>query len=189
MMKKGPCTFWTKEELDYLKYRYEDQSVSYAKIAEEMGVNKKCLVSTARRYKFKRELKIKRYTSWNEEECAEIRNYWEDTKLTAEEIGKKFSVSKSSIIGLAHKRGWKSRRKNTIRTTIQINWKPSSSYVPEEYMKGRKTGLELKPNECHCVVGNPKDYKGKIYCGKPVYKGCYCKEHSDKFFVAHSLAS
>lgn len=42
------------------------------------------------------------------EQKVEIRHLWERTPMTAKEIGLKFGVSSSTIIGMAHRRGWTS---------------------------------------------------------------------------------
>lgn len=40
---------------------------------------------------------------------AELRHAWENSKLTASEIGRLYGISKNTIIGLARRNGWRPR--------------------------------------------------------------------------------
>lgn len=47
-----------------------------------------------------------RVTTLSEEQLQEARRLWTEEPTTATEIGLRFGVSKNTIIGLAHRRGW-----------------------------------------------------------------------------------
>ena len=48
---------------------------------------------------------------------ARIRELWEDGEVTAADIGRKFGLSKSAVIGLAQRRGWHPRGTDRLVST------------------------------------------------------------------------
>ena len=85
----------------------------------------------------------------------QIKYYWENTELTAEAIGKKFSLSKNAIVGLVHRRGWKSRKEEDDTGTFdyrinelnRIMDEALERYrnIPNKYVPMKKSNLIVYP--------------------------------------------
>jgi GcrA cell cycle regulator len=102
--------------------------------------------------------------TWTPEKTVEVRRLWLEGKLTAEAIAQKFGVTRSAVIGKAHRLGLPMRRPGKV--------------------KSREEGeilitLENKDEkQCAWPMGDPKG-QDFHFCGEEVVPGkSYCKRHS-----------
>lgn len=177
-MKKGPTTFWTEAENEFFKSIFV--AGDYKNAATIMGVS----VVSAQRRAAKLGL-IKQHTKISQEETESIRILWENTVLTTKEISKKTNKTSGSLRRLAKKNGWKNRK---LVTNQKFIFKPTehreheSVDLPPEI--GTATMLELNPRtQCAHITGGYGEDGSPKCCGRPIYRGSYCKEHYERFYI------
>lgn len=141
--------------------------------------------------------------AWTEAEIAEVKELWYAEELTADEIGRRFGVSRNAIIGLSNRRGWAGRslgepRAKKFPPTIAYNDEtdtpvakgppvtPAPAPVPQTTpppppppRPSRSSAAGLwRPDSCQWIEGDPRrDAK----CGGRIARtgAAYC---------AHNLA-
>jgi hypothetical protein len=120
-----------------------------------------------------------------------------------------YNFTRNSIVGLIHRAGLTieqktearrrrppaPRRKREHRSVLRIVkagygngmrvTKSVASEMPSfeciDVAPLNKTLLELGPNDCRHIAGDPRD--GVLYCGRPIHQRSYCAAHFSRCYI------
>lgn len=108
-----------------------------------------------------------RSVKYSDELKKELKKLWASGMKTAD-ISRKLKISKNAVIGLAHRIGVKNRP-SPLKNPPTVQVKPPSPGV----------------KSCEWIEGDP----GTAKCGKPLFRGSYCKKHADRAYAKPTSAS
>ena len=115
---------------------------------------------------------------WTEEKVSELTKLW-DEGITTGEIGKRLGVSKTAVVGKAHRLKLKGRP-SPIKRSSSVNKKAKEIAKPKN---AKLSILDLTAITCRWPIGDPEN-PDFHFCGKKAVAGKpYCKEHSELAYV------
>lgn len=131
---------------------------------------------------------------WNEQAVRRLREMWTDIENSASVIGRDLGVSRSAVIGKAHRLGLPARepvKRKDVQKAVEVltsvsrcraqTVKPACPpviEVPAPVLRADGTPvtlLNVTDGECHWPLGAGAD--GQL-CGHEVARGCYCAVHA-----------
>ena len=117
--------------------------------------------------------------TWNADNTAELIKMWTKGKRSAAQIAKVLSMTRSAVIGKAHRLGLKNRSPLRNRKTIKqfLDDAALKSTQVAEYEEVQEGILLEDTKHTSCMFTTRSQRKPYLFCGKAVVTAPWCEVH------------